>query len=78
MMERDAFERSLRASVRRTPFPPFIIELVSGTPIRVDHPEALVSRASTASYFDKEGIPTLFCHDGVARMTGTVNVSPSS
>src|SRR5579875_2147228 len=40
-MQTDAFERSLRAFVRRAPFQPFTVELTSGTRFQVLHPEAL-------------------------------------
>ena len=77
-MDRDVFERSLRAFVRQVPFHPFRVELVSGSQLRIDHPEALVFRAGTAIHFDKDGIPTLFGYQGVARMTGSVDVSQSA
>jgi hypothetical protein len=77
-MERDAFERSLRAFVRRTPFHPFIVELVSDGQLRVDHPEALVFRGGVAVHFNRDGIPTLFDHQGVARLIGTVDVASSA
>jgi len=77
-MEKDAFERSLKASARRAPFHPFIVELISGGKIEVDHPEALVFRGGVAVHFDQDGIPMLFDHQGVARMVGTVDVSSSA
>ncbi len=77
-MERDSFERSLKAFTRRTPFHPFIVELVSGGQLQVDYPEALVFRNAVAFHFSQEGIPTLFDHQGVARMVGTVDVSSPS
>jgi hypothetical protein len=77
-MEKDAFERSLKAFTRRSPFHPFLVELVSGYQLEVDHPEALVFRNSIAVHFNQEGIPTLFDHQGVARMVGTADVSSNS
>ena len=74
-MERDAFEGSLRAFVRRTPFHPFIVELVSGGQLQVDHPEALVFRGGVAVHFNRDGIPTLFDHEGVTRLIGTFDVA---
>ena len=44
------FDRTLRAFQRRTPFQPFTVELVSGTRIQVDHPEALVFRDGVAVF----------------------------
>ncbi len=77
-MEREAFDESLRAFTRQRPFYPFIIELVSGGQLSVDHPEALAFRTRTAVHFDQDGIPTLFDHRGVARLIGTVDVANSS
>ncbi len=74
-MERESFDESLRAFTRQRPFHPFIIELVSGSQLSVDHPEALAFRTRTAVHFDKDGIPTLFHHQGVARLIGTVDVA---
>jgi len=64
------FEKTLRAFSRRTPFRPYTVELISGTRIQVDHPEALVTRGGVAVYFSPDGEPTLFDHEGVAHLTG--------
>ena len=77
-MDRDAFERALKAFPRRTPSHPFVVELVSGGQLQIDHPEALVFRNAIAVHFSREGIPTLFDHQSVARMIGTVDVSSAS
>ncbi len=67
------FKRSLRALVRRSPFRPFTVELVSGGRIEVDHPEALVFRSGLAVYISAEGVPTLFDHDSVRQLIGTTD-----
>jgi hypothetical protein len=77
-MEQDECERLLKAFTRRLPFQPFLVELISGYQLQVDHPEALVFRHSVAVHFNQEGIPTLFDHQGVARMVGTADVSSNS
>ncbi|MGL5095941.1 MAG: hypothetical protein ACRDD1_10150, partial [Planctomycetia bacterium] len=59
-MERDDFERSLRAFQRRRPFRPFQVELVNGDHFQVDHPEALVVRDGVAVFVAAGGFPTLF------------------
>jgi hypothetical protein len=64
------FERTLRALVRRAPFRPFTVELVSGDRIVVDHPEALVYRAGVAVYISPEGYPAVFDHEGVSQIIG--------
>ena len=69
-MVAESFERSLRAFVRRVPFRPFTVELVSGDRIEVDHPEALVYRAGVAVYISPDGAPTLFDHEGVSQVNG--------
>ena len=71
------FERSLQAMVRRKPFRPFTVELVSGDRIEVDHPEALIHRAGVAVYISPEGYPALFDHDGVCQIIGEAAQKPN-
>ena len=68
-MEADAFQKSLRAFARRSPFQPFVVELVSGTRIVVDHPEALIYRGGVAVHISADGVPTLFDHRSVSDLT---------
>ena len=70
-MEIDAFDRSLRAFVRRTPFEPFVVELMSGSRIQVNHPEALAFNGGLAVYIAPDGTPSLFDHDSVSRLERT-------
>jgi hypothetical protein len=72
-MEAEAFDRSLRAFVRRTPFQPFLLELVSGARLPIDHPEALVFRHGVAVHFAPDGTPTLFDHQSVSQLTAIRN-----
>ena len=72
-MESNSFERSLRAFARRTPFRSFTVELVSGTRVEVDHPEALVFRGGVAVYIAPDGTPTLFDHEGVSQLIAVKN-----
>ena len=65
------FERSLRELTHRTPFRPFVVELVSGTRFTVDHPEAVVFRSGVGVYLAPDGAPTLFDHQGVCRLDGS-------
>ncbi len=67
----------MKAFTKRIPFHPFLVELISGGQLQVDHPEALVFRGGIAVHFSREGIPTLFDNQGVARMIGTADVASS-
>jgi hypothetical protein len=67
-MTAESFERTLRSFQRRSPFRPFIVELVSGFRFQVDHPEALILRDGLAVFVAKGGSPTLFDHEGVSRV----------
>ena len=69
-MTRENFERSLAAFWRRKPFRPFVVELVSGDRIKVDHPEALVLRGGVSVYVSADGTPALFDHEGVSQLVG--------
>jgi len=68
-MEAVAFERALRAFSQRKPFQPFVVEMVSGTRLQIDHPEALISRGPVAVHIDKNYEYTLFDHSRVSTMT---------
>ena len=74
-MDKSNFDRSLRAFARRTPFRSFTVELVSGTRIEVDHPEAMVFRGGVAVYISQDGTPTLFDHEGVSRFIGVTDAT---
>ena len=69
-MERENFDRTLRAFKRRTPFHPFTVALANGDRFEVDHPDALVVRDGVAVYVAPGGIPVLFDHEGVSQMLG--------
>lgn len=74
-MEAEAFERSLRAISRRTPFQSFMVELVSGTRLLIEHPEALVFRGRVAVFFHKDNEMTLFDNTGVGKMTTEIGTA---
>ena len=72
-MQTDAFERSLRAFVRRIPFVPFTVELTSGTRFQVLHPEALAFNGGLAVYIGTDGTPSLFDHESVSQLMGVAD-----
>ena len=67
-MTAENFDRTLRAFQRRVPFRPFVVELVSGSRLQVDHPEALMHRAGAAIFVAPDGDFTLFDHEGVSKV----------
>jgi hypothetical protein len=69
-MEKDNFEKLLRALSHRKPFRSYTVEFVNGENIEVDHPEALIVRAGVAVYLSADGTPAWFDHLGVARVVG--------
>ena len=74
-MQAEAFSEALRAITRRRPFKPFVVQLVSGDRIDVEHPEALVFRGSIAVYFSPKGELAIFDNEGVAQLTDMANHS---
>lgn len=68
-MDQDAFERALRSFSQRKPFKAFVVELVSGSCLQIDHPESLISRGPVAVHIDKNYEYTLFDHTTVSKMT---------
>lgn len=70
-MKAEHFERIIRSFQKRVPFRPFWVEMVSGTRVEVDHPEALVVRSGIAVFLNKTGSPSFFDHEGVSQVTDT-------
>lgn len=68
-MVRATFERGLQQLHRRAPFRPFVVELLNGDRVEVDHPEALIVRAGTAIFVAADGTPTWFDHESVNSLT---------
>ena len=69
-MEKDNFEKLLRALSHRQPFRSYTVEFVGGEKVEVDHPEALIVRAGVAVYLGPDGTPAWFDHAGVSRVFG--------
>jgi hypothetical protein len=67
-MTADHFQTTIRAFQRRTPFRPYVVELVSGDRVTVDHPEALVLRGGVAVFVSSTGEPSIFDHEGVSQV----------
>jgi hypothetical protein len=67
-MVAERFQTTIRAFLRRTPFKPYVVELVSGDRVRVDHPEALVVRGGVAVFVSAAGAPVIFDHEGVSQI----------
>jgi hypothetical protein len=72
-MQTDAFEASLRAFARRTPFQPFTVELTSGTRFQILHPEALAFNAGLAVYISPNGTPSMFDQESVRQLLGSAD-----
>ena len=66
-MVRMTFERILQQLHRRVPFRPFVVELLNGDRVEVDHPEALIVRGGTAIFVAADGTPTWFDRESVNR-----------
>ena len=67
-MTLDHFQTTIRAFQRRTPFKSYIVELVSGDRVHVDHPEALVIRGGVGVFVNSAGAPAIFDHEGVSQI----------
>jgi hypothetical protein len=64
-MVAETFAQALRAFARRKPFKPFVVELMNGERIVVEHPEALAFNAGAAVYVSPRREFALFDHEGV-------------
>ncbi len=67
-MTADHFQTTLLGFQRRTPFHPYIVELVGGDRITVDHPGALVVRGGVGVFVSAEGALRIFDHEGVSQV----------
>ena len=67
-MTSEHFQTTIRAFQRRSPFKPYVVELVSGDRVRVDHPEALVIRGGVGVFVNAVGAPVIFDHEGVSQV----------
>jgi hypothetical protein len=65
-MVAETFAQALRAFSRRKPFKPFLVELVNGERIFVEHPEALAFNGRAAVYISPRSEFALFDNEGVA------------
>jgi hypothetical protein len=70
-MTSEHFQTAIRAFQKRAPFQAYLVELVSGDRIRVDHPEALVIRGGVAVFVSADGAPAIFDHEGVSQIIAT-------
>ena len=62
------FKKSLLAFVRRRPFKPFEVELISGDRFTVEHPEALAQGGAVAVYINPDGDIKLFDSSSVSQL----------
>jgi hypothetical protein len=67
-MTAEHFQTAIRAFQRRNPFKSYVVELVSGDRVHVDHPEAPVIRGGVGVYVNASGAPAIFDHEGVSQI----------
>jgi len=67
-MNRRSFETTLRTLVKAASFRPFVVELVSGSRIRVEHPETIVLNPGVAVHIARNGTPSIFDAQAVAQL----------
>jgi hypothetical protein len=72
------FQTTIRAFQRRTPFKTYVVELVSGDRVQVDHPEALVLRAGVAVFVSATGEPAIVDHEGVSQIMGDTSATTAA
>ena len=64
----ETFEKSLKSFQRRAPFRPFLMELKSGSVLRIEHPEAVATYYGSAIHMSRTSDYTLFDADSVAKL----------
>jgi hypothetical protein len=71
------FQIALRAFTRRSPFRPFVVELVSGDRFRVGHPEDLTLRGRVAMYVAPNKAGKLFDSESVCQLCDEPRPAPA-
>lgn len=77
-MTAEHFQTTIRGFQRRAPFKSYIVELVSGDRITVDHSEALVVRGGVGVFVNAAGAPTIFDHEGVSQTSAETGESAAA
>ena len=72
-MDRDTFDQTIKAFKHRAPFRPFTVAMQNGDRLEVDHPDALAIRDGVALFAVPGGVPSVFDHEGVTRVTGDLS-----
>jgi hypothetical protein len=67
-MTESSFKASIQAFIRRRPFRPFEVELVSGDRFVVEHPEAVAHGGAAAVYISPDGDYKLFDSSSVSQL----------
>lgn len=62
------FQKTLGELAKQSPFRPFVVELMNGQRVVVDHPEALAFRDTRAIFIGKDGDAHYFDSEGVNRI----------
>ena len=68
-MTAEHFETTYRALLSITPFRPFTVELNTGQRYEIDNPRATAIRDGKAVLFAPGGVPVLFDHEGVKKIS---------
>jgi len=68
-MDRDTFDSTIRAFKQRKPFRPFTVAMANGDRLEIDYPEALAIREGVALFVAPGGVPVIFDHEGVSRLS---------
>lgn len=77
-MVAETFSQILKSFARRKPFKPFLVELVNGERILVEHPEALAFNGKAAVYISPRTEFCLFENEGVADVRDVPTETPTS
>lgn len=73
-MVAESFAKSLQGFHRRRPFNPFIVDLLNGDRLKIDHPEALAFRGvGVAIFISPDGGFKLLDHESVCSLS---DISP--
>jgi hypothetical protein len=74
-MTKDNFIRLIQSVNRRRPWKPYTLELLGGSRLEVNHPEALLANGELWVCASSTGLRTVFVCSAVVRFINTTGVS---
>jgi hypothetical protein len=74
-MNKENFDRAFQIFQRRKPWRPFTLELLTGSRIEIEHPEALTRYEDLVKHQSSTGLQSVFEYTSVVRFLAATGTS---